>query len=344
MTDKDQAKKLTTSNTKAEMLEAYNQLLKQLQEKREAELKPQQKLEEKAVKKVVTVADSFSTDGVVKEIGNLRADIGRLLNQLSDNMQEEVNKYLDVKKAIEAKQQDLREIYEIERAALSLAALIEAQEMKKAQFEIEMQTRKEDLTREMQALRADWDKEKKLHEAELKERDAAEQKRRAREGEEYNYTFKREQQLAQNQFADEKTLLEREIQLRKEVMEQELADRERAIAQQEASLADLRNRVEAFPAELETAIARAAEQATKRAQGEAKMREELLRKEFEGERNVLTTRIETFERIVREQNDHIAKLSQQLEKAYAQVQEIAVKAVEGSSGMKMTATGGSSQG
>ena len=226
-------------------------------------------------------------------------------------MQEEVNKYLDVKKAIEAKQQDLREIYEIERAIPSLAALIEAQELKKAQFEADMATRKEELTREIQTLRAEWDREKKVHEAEIKERDAAEQKRRARESEEYNYAFKREQQLARNQFEDEKARFERDSQLKKEVMEQELAGREKAIAQQEAELADLRKRVETFPAELQTAVARAADAATKRTQAEAKMREELSRKEFDGERNVLVTRIEAFEKIVREQNDQIVKLSQQ---------------------------------
>jgi hypothetical protein len=35
------------------MIDAYNELLNQLQQKREAELKPQERLEEKAVKQVV---------------------------------------------------------------------------------------------------------------------------------------------------------------------------------------------------------------------------------------------------------------------------------------------------
>jgi predicted RNase H-like nuclease (RuvC/YqgF family) len=56
-----------------------------------------------------------------------------------------------------------------------------------------------------------------------------------------------------------------------------------------------------------------------------------MRKEFIGERNVFTTRIESLEKIVKEQNEQISKLSQQLEKAYQQVQEIAVKTIEGSS-------------
>ena len=58
------------------------------------------------------------------------------------------------------------------------------------------------------------------------------------------------------------------------------------------------------------------------------------KKEFIGERNVLTTRIESLEKSVKEQSEQIAKLTQQLEKAYQQVQEIAVKTIEGSSTIK----------
>jgi len=60
----------------------------------------------------------------------------------------------------------------------------------------------------------------------------------------------------------------------------------------------------------------------------------LVKKEFIGERNVLTTRIESLEKIAKEQSEQIAKLTQQLEKAYQQVQEIAVKTIEGSSTIK----------
>jgi hypothetical protein len=59
-----------------------------------------------------------------------------------------------------------------------------------------------------------------------------------------------------------------------------------------------------------------------------------VKKEFIGERNVLTTRIESLEKIGKEQSEQISKLTQQLEKAYQQVQEIAVRTIEGSSTIK----------
>jgi phage-related minor tail protein len=82
---------------------------------------------------------------------------------------------------------------------------------------------------------------------------------------------------------------------------------------------------------LESAVNKAVKEAVERVQLEAKNREELLKKEFEGERNVLTTRIESLQKTAKEQQEQLAKLSQQSEKAYGQVQEIAVKAIEGTS-------------
>jgi hypothetical protein len=85
---------------------------------------------------------------------------------------------------------------------------------------------------------------------------------------------------------------------------------------------------------MEAVVNKAIKETTERLQLEAKNREELQKKEFIGERNVLTTRIESLEKTVKEQNEQISKLSQQQEKAYQQVQEIAVKTIEGSSTIK----------
>ncbi|MEW6207912.1 MAG: hypothetical protein AB1631_06065 [Acidobacteriota bacterium] len=334
MPERKGPRKLSAANTKQEMLAAYNDLLKQLEEKRESDLKPEQKIEEKEVKRAVEVADSLSTEGIVREAGNLKAEVGRALAQLSDKLEEQIARYEEIKKAVEAKENELQEIYEIQKAASSLAALIEAQHLRRESFEEEMASRKEELEREIQSTRAEWEKEKKAHEAEKKERDTAEQRRREREKEEYLYGFNREQQLAKDKFEDEKARLEREIVLQREQMEREIAERERVVAQKEEELAELKKRVEAYPKEMEAAVSKAVKDAVQSAQAEAKNKEELIKKEFTGERNVLTTRIESLESTVKEQNEQISKLSQQLEKAYAQIQEIALKTIEGASASK----------
>jgi hypothetical protein len=322
---------ITMKNTKKEMLEAYNEVLQQLKEKRAVELKPEKAIEGKKVEEAVEVTDSLSTEGIVQEVSALKLEVGRLLSQLSDRLEEEVGKYRQVRQAVEAKQKELQEIYEIEKSALSLAALIEAQHQKRQQTEAELAVRKEELTQEIETLRTEWGKEKEVHAAEIKQRDGDERKSREREKEEYQYAFQREQQLARERFEDEKARLEREITYRREQMEKELADREKAIVEKENELNELRKQTSAFPKELELAVNKAVKEAVQRVESEAKNREELLGKEFDGERNVLNTRIESLEKTVAEQNEQIAKLTQQVDKAYGQVQDIATKAIEGTS-------------
>jgi len=332
--EKIQTKALSMSNTKKEMLDAYNALLKQLQEKRESELKPEKVIEEKKERETVKVAETLSSEGVVKDIGNLKLEIGKRLTQIADGLEEEVNKYKKIQEAIKIRDEELEELYEIERSAETLAALIETQNQKRQEFESEIAARKEELNQEIRTIREAWEKDKKEHEAEIKERDNAEAKRREREKEEYAYTFRREQQLTKDKFEDDKAKTEKEIQLKKELMAKDLAERETVIAEKEEELNVLREKVAAFPKETEQAVNTAVKETTERITGEARNREELTRKEFDGERNVLTTRIESLEKAVKEQSGQITNLSEQLEKSYQKVQDIAVKSVEGSSSLK----------
>jgi len=331
---KFQPKKLSLSNTKQEMLEAYQAVLKQLEAQRELELKPEKRLEEKKAKEVIQVAESLSSEGVSREISNLKIETSKTLAQISDRLEEEIQKFKAVQNAIALKEKELQELYEIEKSAVTLAALIESQNQKRQAFELEMAEKKEALSQEIEALRAQREQEKKEYEDEIKERDTAEKKKRDRDKEEYEYSFKREQKLTKDKFEDEKAKLEKEIQIKKEQMENELKAREKIIAEREEELDELQKKVAAFPKEMETALSKAIKETTDRLNLEAKNREELVKKEFIGERNVLTTRIESLEKIVKEQSDQITKFTQQLEKAYQQVQEIAVKTIEGSSTIK----------
>ena len=334
---KFQPKKLTTANTKQEMLEAYRAVLQQLEAQKELDLKPEKKLEEKKAKEVIQVADSLSTEGIARETSTLKIETGKMLAQISDRMEEEINKYKTIQNAVDLKEKELQELYEIEKSAMTLAALVESQNQKRQAFESDMAVKKEELNQEIETSRAEWEKEKNDYEFMIKERDIAEKKRRDREKEEYDYAFKREQKLAKDKFEDEKAKLEKEAQLKKEQMEGELKLREKAIAEQEGELNDLRKKVAAFQKEIESSVSKAVKEVTERLNAEMKNRDELQKREFAGEKNVLTTRIDSLEKTVKEQSERIARLNQQLEKAYQQVQDVAVKTIEGSSNAKSLA-------
>ena len=249
-----------------------------------------------------------------------------------------MNRFVAIRNAIAAKEKELQELYEIEKAAMTLAALIEAQNQKRQEFTAEMEDKKETLRQEIDETRAAWKKEQEEHDAAVKERDGLEKKRQTREKEEFDYAFKREQQTATDRFTYEKAKLEQELKDKKEQMEQELKAREAAISAKEAELNDLRKQAAQYPKELETTVNRAIKETSERLLLEAKSREELLKKEGEGERNVFQARIESLEKTAKEQAERITALTKQLEAAYQKVQDIAVKTVEGASSYKSVAS------
>ena len=330
-------KKVSDKSTKQEMLEAYQTLVKQLEEKRGAELAPERRLEEKKADEAVKVATAVAPENIDREIGQLKAEIGKMLVDVSDRLSAESGKFRSLQKAVESKEGELKELYGIEKAAVSLAALIEAQNEKRSTFETEMNRDREELQSEIESLRVAWSEEKQAHEAELKEREATEKKTRDREREDFTYVFKRDEKAIKDKLNDEKTTLEKEIKLKRETAEKEWAEREKAIAEKEHELADLRAKAIAFPKELETAVNQAVKEASDRLRLEAKNREELFRKEFEGERNVLTAKNDSLEKTCKDLIAANSKLAQQLEGAYQKVQEIAEKTVESASQSKSLA-------
>ncbi len=332
-----EARPVGITSSKKELLTAYKDLQKQIQERREAEVKPEQKIRERQDKAAVETAEAVASEGIGKQIATLKAEISKVLAELSDRMDEATTKYQQVKRAVEVKEAELAEIYEIQRAASTLAALLDAQRQKREQFDADMAQKKAGLDAEIEETRAEWKEEQASHEAEAKERDAAEKKAREREAEEFKYRTAREKQLAKEEFEFEKARLQRDLQTKREELERGLAEREKALKEREADFAALQQRAAAFPKELDAAVAKAVKEATERLSREAGAREEMLKKDAEAEQKVLNARIEALQETGKAQAAQLAKLSAQIEKSYGQVQDIAVKAIEGSANAKTIA-------
>ena len=122
-----------------------------------------------------------------------------------------------------------------------------------------------------------------------------------------------------------------------EEREKSLAAREQDLASRELELAELRGRVASFAKDLQAAIEQAEARATEPLEQQHKATQELLRCQLEGEKNVLAAKIAGLEGMVAEQAEQITRLEQQAEKAYSQIQEIAVRAIEGSASTKQLA-------
>ncbi len=329
---------ITASSTKKEILDAYNNLLKTLQTKAQTELKPEKAKAEREKQEVVQIADALTTHNVIKTLNELISETTKALSDIAVKLEGETERYNKLKKAIEIKEAELRELFEIEKSAFTMAALFEAQKQQRATFEEEMARRKELLDQEITQTKAGWETQKKQYTEELKEQKEQEEKRRRREKEEYEYKLAREREQKINALTDEIDKLERELREKREefdkqtkAKEVELAEREQAVSEREKAMNDLQTKVDVFASELEGAVAKAVNEATAKISAEAAKNEQLLLKGFEGEKNVFQARIDAFEQAIATQKRQIERLTEQLEGAYGKVQDIAIRAVAGTS-------------
>jgi len=327
---------VSSTSTKKEILDAYNQLREQLETRAAGELRPEIDKESRRKKEVTGLADDLSVTKISSSIDGLKLEISSSLSQIAAKMEEAVGKYIKTKEAINDREKELTDLFGIEQSAYSLAALLETQKVKRNQFEEEMAQRRQELEDEMKRAKALHDQERAEYAAAIKEQKELDQKLRKREQEEYDYNLKRERELKTNALRDEVASLENEIAEKRQafaketaIREEGLKARENAVAAAEKELIALQVRVDNLPKELDEAVGKAVKETTGRLTAEAQTQAKLLSKTFDGEKNVLATRIESLEQLAGEQKKQIEQLSSQLEKAYGKVQDIAVKAVSG---------------
>ncbi len=315
----------TMKNTKTEMVQAYNDLLKKYQDvEKLAKSVPQEvKAKKVAEEKIVKVATDLTSDKIIKGVGDLKIHINKTLTDVSDKLLGEEKKLGDIQQAIEIQKKHLEELYDIQVAAGTVHQLIQEHEEKKIAFETEMTT-----------TRDNWEKEQESHQALIVERNAQVKKEREREQDEFDYSLKITRKKDKDAYDEKKVLLEKELKEKRETQEKELTEREAVVVAQETELADLKAQVDAFPKELETAVAAAEKEIVEQTKKEALQNANLIGKETEGALKLAEQKIKTLEETVAKQNAQINTLSKQLQDATSQVQGIALKAIEGASGVK----------
>ena len=325
---------INMSNTKKEMLDVYR-AMKGLVEAKDKELidaeKTKKELEKKAA---LAAAETQAAQDPVHRIHDLRSSLNKELSSLAEKFEEELETYRKVQSAVQEKQKELKSVYDIEAAASDLAALIQAQQMKKEKFDQEVDLQKNEFDQEMTESRGNWVKEQTDRTAQLKEEKEQLKKQKEREESDYEYNLNREREQRRNQLEDELQTLQKEINQKKESFEHEVNSRdatlkakETEVAQKEQESDELHKEVESFPSRLEAGVKKAVDETTARLTADFGKNEMLLKANFEGEKNVLLSKIESLEKLVQGQAEQISELSRRHEQAYEKVQDIANKAI-----------------
>ncbi len=340
---------INMKNTKKEMLDAIATMQKDIEKKEESALNPEKIKEVKQKKEVIKLADKAAESDLGSQIYKLKQSINNELSSLSEKLEDEAKQYKNLQGAIKLKQEELEDIYGIEKETIGLATLLETQKSVKEEFDANIKSEKADfeaksdvekklLEETISQTKESWEKEKVAYLANLKEEKTQNEKDCKRNKEEYDYKIQREREIEQNNYADKIAKLDKEISEKNETFsktiaekEDELKTREDTVEIREKTINDLEQKVNEFPVKLEREVLAAVKSAEKNLANLFNQEKIILEKGFEGEKNVYEAKISALESQVKEQAKLTEKLSSQQEKAYDKIQDIANKAVSSAS-------------
>jgi hypothetical protein len=309
--------------TKAEVQREFDEIQEQSAAAREAADPKIEEASRRHETEVRETVEGVTVESAVQRISGLGIEISKALSGLSGKLTEEVQLLASVREAVALERKELDRLHQIDVAATALDQLVQDYGRQKLELETDIAER-----------RAEWEEESVRADRERKEQEEALKKQRQREGDDFEYKKTQERKKAQDKYDEEIRLQEKKNQEKQEKLEKDWHLREAALKEREEELARLRKESEAFPKRLEVEANAAAERA--RRDLEARMQQETLvmKKDAEAEKRLGELRVKTLEEAVAHQQAQIAALEKQLADAKQQVQDIAVKAIEGASGAR----------
>lgn len=324
---------VSTKNTKNEILEAYEKLLKEVQQAKTNV--PKQVQEEKQKQETVKKVADITQNTIIDNIGTLKSTLAKSLDDILSSLSGEFQKLEDIRAAINIEKQTLKDLYDLSANTDSLAAMLLTQKEKKETFEKEMSEAKESFSTDMSEKKAQWEEEKSKQKAEEKEYTDELNKRRKREEEEYQYKLKISRQKEEDEYDTRKALLEKELTDKKTRFEHEISMREATIKTAEAELEELRKNNMEFPERLEQALTDQKKTITESMQTKYDFDFKLMKSQNQADIRLKDQLIESLQEKIQELQSQLKEYADKATIAEAGVKEIAMKAIENSSKVRV---------
>ena len=339
---------INSKNTKAQILAAYKEL-----EKEKAEIQKKLKQAESAnqetkvrskvsATKPATVTpspnsqsmNSISTniEQIIKSLETLQVGFGGAVSQLSEQLITEATTFNKLQTNIEEELTELQDLHDLETVeADTLETLLTTYQDSAKNFSQEYSQREETLQQELEDLTKEWLKEQENHQREIKLRNDNYAKTKQREEEEYQYNLELVRQLDRDNSEQELNQLYKELEEAREEQDKVWAEREKTISEKEKEYAETKQKVEEFEEKLKAEVKKATDAGKGIGTYQAKVKADLRNKEIEGETQNYNLRIQALESTIANNQTRINSLSKQLDSTLKQVQDLAVKAIEGTS-------------
>lgn len=319
---------VAVKDSKAKLLEAFQQLLA---ERRKIESKVATKADEARQledQRILTVASQYTADSIVRGLADLRLEFSQVISELSTQLSTENSKLEELQRAITVETQHLDTLQKIRIVADALHILTQEHQEKLDALQHQAQSDQEQLEKEIAEARKFWQQEQEEFEVIQLEHQELLQQERTRQEADYHYDTERSRKLAIDEYEAKQRQVERELAETEQAKAKQWAEREQVLAGQQSLLVEYQQRVAAFPAEQEEAVKKAREEGIRDIHQDAKVKADLLEKEWESTKQGFELQIQALEAKVHQQTAQITEISTQLQTVMQQAQELAMRAFE----------------
>jgi hypothetical protein len=312
-----------TKRSKTEVEQEFSAIVEQVATEKNSSSLKNEMLSQIQEAEVRAAVSEITVEVIAKKLSDLNVEISRTLSSLSEKMNGEVGLLRSLKEAVALESKELHRLHRIDIAATSIDQLVADYQEKKASFEKDLLDARQEWAKETE--------EKKQQESEYTE---TLKKTRSRETEDYEYKKALERKKLQDRFDEECRLKEKQNREAQENLEKSWKERETVLKSREEELAVLKKEVEQFQGRLATECAKAAKEATKEAEAKYNQEIERLKRDLLVEKQIGELKLKQQQESLANQQTQMGSLQAQLDEAKRQVQDIAVKAIEGASGAK----------
>jgi colicin import membrane protein len=247
---------------------------------------------------------------VSSSIASTQVEVQKSLADLSAKLVERMSLLKNVEEAIQLKNDELKQLYNLEAKEIEL----------------------DDLRAEIDRQREEWDEEQARKQRELAEQQSERNKQWKREEEDYRYRWAQEQRKIEDTFKEKMEGQEKANRNKQELIEKNWTEREAELKKRETEFAELKAKVEGMPEAIKKAENAAVAIATNSVKKEYETKATLAAKDLETFQKLAAQETASLKTAVEKATFEITSLKTQLDQARADVKEISSKALESASG------------
>lgn len=277
--------------------------------------------------------NATTVEGILNVFDEIEKGLGNAMSEISIQMSIETNALSELRKKTNQTAVELKSLYDLEMFDDILLQLINEYENAEKTFAESAEKRQKDFEEEISNLRKNWQKEQSKYNNQIFERNEKTDKNYQREVRTHQYDLEHARNLEKDIYQQKKKQLQTELDELKEIQQSTWDEKEKLLKEKEDELAKYKKDFEEFPEKLEKEIKKTEAEAKGIIEKEAKVKHDLANKEMEARNKMYEMRVNALNTNIENQKVQIEKLNDQLAIALKQAQELAVKAIEGTSNL-----------